>query len=63
MPVTFAADEVIPESPVRMFAAKDPEKKVTAIKAWFEVMKLAKLDDPRLLATLHSHGAIFETVR
>ena len=49
-PPSFAVAEVIPERPVRMFAARDPGQKVAAIKALFEARKLVKSDDPRLVA-------------
>ena len=49
MPPDFAASEVIPERPVRMFAARDPQQKATAIKALFEARKLTKPDDPKLV--------------
>ena len=48
MPPSFAAAEVIPERPVRMFAARDPRQKAAAAKSVFEARKLAKPDDPRL---------------
>ena len=55
MPPSFTADEVIPERPVRVFAAKDPTQKVAAIRWAFEARKLAKPDDPRLVvASKHS---------
>lgn len=50
MPPEIAAAEVIPERPVRMFAARDPAQKVAAFRAAFEARKLAKPDDPRLVA-------------
>jgi hypothetical protein len=50
MPSGFAAAEVIPERPVRTFAARDPGQKAAAVKAVFEARKLAKPDDPRLVA-------------
>jgi hypothetical protein len=50
MPAAFAAAEVIPERPVRMFAAWDPGQKLTSLRARFEARKLAKPDDPRLVA-------------
>jgi len=50
LPPSIAAAEVIPERPVRMFAARDPGQKVAAIKVAFEARELAKADDPRLLA-------------
>lgn len=50
MPPNFAAAEVIPERPVRMFAARDPGQKVAAIRSAFEARKLAKPDDPKLVA-------------
>jgi hypothetical protein len=50
MPASFAAAEMIPERPVRMFAARDPGQKVAGINALFEVRKVAKPDDPRLVA-------------
>lgn len=50
IPASFVAAEVIPERPVRMFSARDPGQKVAAIKALFEARKLAKPDDPRLVA-------------
>lgn len=46
----FAAAEVIPERPVRMFATRDPGQKVAAIRSAFDARKLAKPDDPRLVA-------------
>jgi hypothetical protein len=49
MPASFVAAEVIPERPVRMFAARDPVQKVAAIRSAFEARKLAKPDDPRLV--------------
>ncbi len=48
MPAIFAAAEVNPERPLRMFAARDPGQKVAAIKTLFEARKLSKSDDPRL---------------
>ena len=51
MPPIFAAAEVIPEQPVRMFAAKDPDQKMTSIRARFDARKLARADDPRLVPT------------
>ena len=48
MPASFVAAEVIPERPVRMFAARDPAQKVAAIRSAFEARKLAKPDDPKL---------------
>lgn len=51
MPATFAAAEVIPERPVRMFAARDPAQKMASIKNTFDVRKAAKPDDPKLVAT------------
>jgi hypothetical protein len=50
MPTSFVAAEVIPERPVRMFATKEPGQKVAAIRSAFEARKLAKPDDPRLVA-------------
>ena len=50
LPPSFAAAEVIPERPVRMFAARDPLQKVAALRIVFEVRKLAKPDDLRLVA-------------
>lgn len=50
MPASFEAAEVIPERPVRMFAADNPGQKVAAIRSAFEARKLAKPDDPRLVA-------------
>jgi hypothetical protein len=55
MPAIFAVGEVIPERPVRMFAAKDPGQKVAAVKTLYEARKLAKPDDPRLVAASKSH--------
>ncbi len=49
MPTSFAAAEVIPEQPVRMFATRDPGQKVAAIRSAFVARKLAKTDDPRLV--------------
>ena len=51
MPATFAAAEMIPERPVRMFAARDPGQKVAVLKMVFEARKAAKPDDPKLVAT------------
>lgn len=50
MPSSFVAAEIIPERPVRMFAARDPGQKLTSTRARFEARKLAKPDDPRLVA-------------
>lgn len=50
MPPEFAAAVVIPERPVRLFAARVPGQKVAAVRAAFEARKLAKPDDPRLVA-------------
>lgn len=50
MPSGFAAAEVIPERPVRISAASDLGQKVAAISTVFEARKLAKADDPRLVA-------------
>ena len=50
MPAGFALAEVIPERPVRTFAARDPGQKVAALRIVFEARKLAKPDDPRLVA-------------
>jgi len=55
LPMGFAVSEVIPERPVRMFAARDPGQKAAAIRAVFEARKLAKPDDPRLVAASKSH--------
>lgn len=52
VPPGFAAAEVIPERPVRMFSARDPGQKVAAIKVPFEARKLAKPDDPRLVVVV-----------
>ena len=51
MPPSFTSDEVIPERPVRMFAARDPAQKMASIKNIFDVRKAAKPDDPKLVAT------------
>jgi hypothetical protein len=51
VPPGFAAAEVIPERPVRIFAASDPGQKAAAIRSAFEARKLAKPDDPKLVAT------------
>jgi hypothetical protein len=48
-PSSFSAAEVVPERPVRMFAARDPGQKVAAIRSAFEARKLAKPDDTRLV--------------
>jgi hypothetical protein len=50
MPPGFAAVEVIQERPVRMFAARDPAQKAGALRMVFEARKLARPDDPRLVA-------------
>lgn len=50
MPHGFAVTGVIPERPVRTFAARDPGQKVAALRIVFEARKLAKPDDPRLVA-------------
>lgn len=55
IPASFAAVEVIPERPVRMFAARDPGQKVASMKAAFEARKLMKPDDPRLVAVSKGH--------
>jgi len=60
MPSSFTADEVIPERPVRIFAAGDPSQKLTSAKARFEARKLAKPDDPRLVVVV-AHDAIEKT--
>ena len=49
IPAGFAAAEVIPERPVRMFAARDPGQKAVAVQARFDARKLAQPDDPKLL--------------
>jgi hypothetical protein len=51
MPLSFAASEVIPEWPVRMFAARDPAQKMASIKNIFDARKAVKPDDPKLVAT------------
>jgi hypothetical protein len=51
MPPSFAAAEVIPERPIRMFAARDPGQKAAVLKMVFEARKAAKPDDPKLVAT------------
>ena len=63
MPPSFAADEMIPERPLRMFASKDPGQKLTLIKARFEARKLAKPDDPRLVAVKISAAADLEVAQ
>ena len=52
MPSSFAAAEVIPVRPVRMFAARDPGQKAAALRMEFEARKLAKPDDPRFAAVV-----------
>jgi hypothetical protein len=54
MPPDFAMAEVIPEPPVRMFAAWCPGLKVPALRMVFEERKLAKPDDGRLVAAAKS---------
>lgn len=58
MPPSFAGGEVIPERPVRMFAARDPGQKAAALKTVFEARKLMKPDDPRLVAVAAAEAAI-----
>jgi len=50
MPAGFATAEVIPERPVRMFASRDPDQKLTSSRGRFEARKLAKPDNPKLVA-------------
>jgi hypothetical protein len=50
VPASLAVAEVIPERSVRMFAARDPGQKAAVLKMAFEARKLAKPDDPRLVA-------------
>lgn len=52
LPPSFVAAEVIPERPVRMFAARDPGQKAAALREVFEARKLAKPDDQRLVAAV-----------
>jgi hypothetical protein len=59
LPASFVAAEVIPERPVRMFAARDPGQKVAAIRSAFEARKLAKPDDPKLTPiTFHDEAVV-----
>ena len=49
VPPGFAAAEVIPERPVRMFAARNLGQKVAVLKALFDARKMEKPDDPKLM--------------
>ncbi len=60
LPASFVAAEVIPERPVRMFAARDPGQKVAAIRSAFEARKLAKPDDPKLNPITFNDEAVVE---
>lgn len=60
VPTSFVAAEIIPERPVRMFAVRDPEQKVTAIRSAFEARKLAKPDDPNLTPITFNDEAVVE---
>lgn len=50
LPAALAAAEILPELPYRMFAARDPDVVVGAVRARHAAAKAAKADDARLVA-------------
>ena len=60
IPASFVATEVIPERPVRMFAARDSGQNVAAIRSAFEALKLAKPNDPKLTPVTLNDEAVVE---